>query len=335
MIGPSAGLLAAVLAAAAPARAADGIQYWRAEFPSTDFSKAAVPYSEFRSDGATRDSIPPITNPTFIPASKVKGLGALEPVLSVRVGADARAYPLRLLLWHEIVNDRVGDTPLLVTYCPLCNSGVVFERAIDTENRDLRLVFGNTGRLRHFDMVMYDHQTGSWWQQFTGEAIVGALTGTKLKALPSRVESFKLFRDTHPSGRVLVPNRPKARPYGTTPFVRMDTSPGHGLEVYGLSDEVKPYDRVVVVGDEAYTVKLLREKGTIERNGLVISWTPGQNSIHDAKWIPFGRDVGNVVVRRRDPESGEWADAVHDVTFAFAFKAFVRGGILYSYLPPE
>jgi len=315
--------------------AADGLQYWRVEFPTTNFSKRAIPFSDIRSDGATKDSIPPITNPTFIPADKVQGLGKLEPVLSVVVGGDARAYPLRLLLWHEIVNDRVGDTPLLVTYCPLCNSGVVFERRLDTPGGPQSLVFGNTGRLRHFDMVMYDHNTGTWWQQFTGEAIIGAMTGTRLKPLASRVEAFGRFVDEHPDGRVLVPNNPKARPYGATPYVRMDSSPGVGLEIYDLPEGVGPYDRVIVVGREAWTMKMLRDRGGIEKDGLAISWVAGQNSIHDTKVIAFGRDVGNVIVKRLDAETDEWEDAVHDVTFAFAFKAFVPDGALYYDLPKK
>ncbi|MBT5515805.1 MAG: DUF3179 domain-containing protein [Rhodospirillaceae bacterium] len=315
--------------------AADGVQYWSNEFPNTDFTKHSIEFSEIRSDGATKDSIPTITQPTFIPARKVRGLGPLEPVLSVVVGSDARAYPLRIMLWHEIVNDRVGDTPLLVSYCPLCNSGVVFERVVESDDGRQNLVFGNTGRLRHFDMVMYDHMTGSWWQQFTGEAIIGELTGAKLKPLASRVEAFGRFVETHPDGRVLVPNRPKARPYGTTPYVRMDTSPGQGLEIYGLPKGVAAFDRVVVVGNEAWTLKLLREKGIIERDDLVLSWIAGQNSVHDTKFIAYGRDVGNVIVKRLDAETDEWEDAVHDVTFAFAFKAFVANGTLHMPEPKK
>jgi hypothetical protein len=117
-------------------------------------------------------------------------MGPLEPVLSLIINGDARAYPLRLLLWHEIVNDVVGGVPVLVSYCPLCNSGVVYDRRI---NGDV-LEFGNTGRIRHFDMVMYDRQSESWWQQFTGEAIVGALSGTTMRILPARLESLDKFR---------------------------------------------------------------------------------------------------------------------------------------------
>lgn len=121
--------------------------------------------------------------------STAEGIGLKEPVLSIGINGDFRAYPLRILLWHEIVNDTVGGVPILVSYCPLCNSGVIFDRRVDGEV----LRFGNTGRIRHFDMVMYDHNPESRWQQFLGEAIVGDMTGTRMKALPARLESLKNF----------------------------------------------------------------------------------------------------------------------------------------------
>ncbi|MBT6096402.1 MAG: DUF3179 domain-containing protein [Rhodospirillaceae bacterium] len=303
----------------------ENVQHWAREFPKTDFTKRTVDLAGIRADGAKRDTIMPIHKPKFERVDKVQGLGDLEPVLSFSLHFEARAYPLRVLLWHEIVNDTIAEQPIVVTYCPLCNSGVVFERRVSGKT----VVFGNTGRLRHFDMVMYDRDTESWWQQFTGEAIIGTLSGKRLKALPSRVESFARFRERHPSGRVLVPNDPTARPYGTTPYVRMDTSKGEGLGLYRLPKGVKPFDRVVVVGKEAWTLKSLKRKGEIDRKNLTIWWEPGQNSIHDTKWIHFGRDVGNVIARRYNASLDKWVDTVYDITFAFAFKAFVPGGTLH------
>ena len=315
--------------------AQDGMPYWRVEFPDTDFAKRIIDLNEIRSDGARRDSIPAIWSPTFIPAAKARGLGALEPVISLQIGPNARAYPLSILLWHEIVNDRVGDLPILVTYCPLCNSSVVFERQLPPAQGGKALLFGNTGRLRNFDMVMYDRLTGSWWQQYTGEAVIGELAKTRLKRLPSRVEAFGRFRARYPDGQVLVPNDPSARPYGSTPYVRMDSSAGGGLDMFELPEGVRPYDRVVAVGRNAWTLKMLQRRGVIVDEGLVLRWQPGQNSIHDTKIITFGRDVGNVTVRRHDTASDAWHDVVHDVAFAFAFKAFEPDGALYYDLPPK
>ncbi len=314
---------AALLVFALPA-GAERPRDWRAEFPKTDFKKRAMEYSEIRFDGARRDTIPPIDDPRLWPVVEIKGIGKLEPVLSVGINGDFRAYPLRILLWHEIVNDTVGGVPVLISYCPLCNSGVVFDRRLDGK----LMSFGNTGRLRHFDMVMYDRETESWWQQFTGEAVMGTLTGKRLKALPARLESLEKFKKRAPKGQVLVPNDAKARRYGMTPYVRMDSRKmPRGLYPYGLPEGVRPMMRVVVISDEAWTLDLLRREKKIEYDDLVLTWEPGQNSIHDTKWIAFGRDVGNALVQRKTKKGLE--DIAYDVSFAFVFAAFWPQGQLF------
>ena len=291
---------------------------WRAEFPRTDFSKRTLDFNEIRFDGARRDTIPPIDEAEFWPVAEIKNIGKLEPVLSIGINGDFRAYPLRILLWHEIVNDTVGGVPVLVSYCPLCNSGVVFDRRIEGRT----LSFGNTGRLRHYDMVMYDRATESWWQQFTGTAIMGAMTGKRLKVLPARLESLERFRDRAPQGQVLLPPDARLRRYGTTPYIRMDTvKPLPGRFPYGLPEGVGPMARVVIVGGEAWTLRLLRQKKQIEVRDLILTWEPGQNSIHDTKWISFGRDIGNVTVQRK--AGGGLVDVPYDVAFAFVFAAFM------------
>lgn len=304
------------------------LETWKSEFPRTDFSRAQVLLDEIHDDGNYRDTISPIDDPRFQPATALTAMGPLEPVLSLIIDGDARAYPLRMLLWHEIVNDTVGDVPVLVSYCPLCNSGVVYDRRIDGTT----LRFGNTGRIRHADMVMYDHETESWWQQFTGEAIVGIRSGTLLRALPARLESLARFRERAPEGRVMIPVDVMRQPYGETPYFDMDSlwdtqSRTMVRERYpsDLPDDVSPLTRVVAVGDRAWSLELLRKKGRVEADGLVLTWHPGQNSIHDAAWIPAGRDVGNVVVEERGPD-GALRDVPYDVTFAFAFRAFRPGG---------
>ncbi len=254
----------------------EGPAQWSREFPRTDFGVHAIPFDEIDSDGATRDSIPPIHDPHFVPAAEAD-IGPLEPVLSIGIDGDFRAYPLRVLLWHEIVNDRVGGVPVLVSYCPLCNSGVVFDRRLDGEV----LEFGNTGRLRHFDMVMYDYATESWWQQFLGEALIGELTGKQLKALPARLESFGSFARRAPGGKLLVPTVEQARPYGTTPYVGMASGAGSLLARlrfrYELPDGVPPLSRVVVVGNEAWTLDLVADNTPLRSGDLVLTWEAGQN----------------------------------------------------------
>jgi len=262
-------------------------------------------------DGPRRDQIPPIHKPTFVAAADAD-IGPNEPVIGLVIDGDARAYPLRILLWHEIVNDTVGGVPVLVSYCPLCNSGVVFDRRLDGRV----LSFGNTGRIRHFDMVMYDLETESWWQQFLGEAIVGDLTGKRMKPLPARLESVTAFLARAPRGKLLVPNDPRIRPYGASPYVGFEDENPRAMRVYGLPDGIRPLDRLVIVGDEAWTMKRLRQEQVIREGDLEIRWSPGQNSIHDKRSIDRSRDVGNVVVQR------DGVDVPYDVTFAFAHRAF-------------
>lgn len=293
-----------------------------AESWKTDFDVRSVDLGEIVSGGPPKDGIPPIDDPRFEPLSAAGRLADTEPVVGVVVGDDARAYPLRVLMWHEIVNDTVGGVPVAVTFCPLCNAAVVFDRRLD----GMVLDFGTTGRLRHSDLIMYDRQTESWWQQFTGEAIVGALTGKALKTIPARLESFARFRDRAPGGKVLAPNDPDRRRYGANPYVNYDSAPRPFLYRGAMPEGIAPLARVVTVesasgGREAWSLDLVRERRRIETGaGLVITWEPGQNSALDSGSIAEGVDVGNVVVRR---ESGSgYEDAVYGVDFAFAFHAF-------------
>ena len=215
MTGPLAGdlgplrraaLAFGVLLASAGAAAANP-SYWSFEWSNTDFSKHAVPFDEIMSGGPPKDGIPSIDDPRFVPVSEVQGIAETEPVLGITVNGESRAYPLRILTWHEIVNDVGGGVPVTVTFCPLCNSGIVFDRRIAGRVLD----FGTTGKLRKSDLVMYDRQTESWWQQFLGEAIVGEMTGQRLKMLPSRMESMARFRARAPDGKVQVPTNPGMR----------------------------------------------------------------------------------------------------------------------------
>ena len=188
---------------------------WRYAWPKTDFSKTSIDFDEIMSGGPPKDGIPSIDAPRFVPVAESSDLAATEPVIGLVVAGDARAYPLRILIRHEIVNDTVGGIPVAVTYCPLCNSAVVFDRRVAGEATE----FGTTGKLRNSDLVMYDRATESWWQQFLGEAIVGARTGTRLKVLPARLESWERFAQRFPDGRVLVP-----RLHFGTPMAPIPTS---------------------------------------------------------------------------------------------------------------
>jgi hypothetical protein len=301
---------------------------WRAEWPRTDFAQHTVPWEEIRSGGPRKDGIPSIDMPRFeqlkdgTATGWAAAIGHAEPVISLVIGGDARAYPLRVLIWHEIANDIVGGTPVAVTYCPLCNASVAFERTV--ENRVLD--FGTTGKLRNSDLVMYDRQTESWWQQFEGTAIVGVMHGKRLRVVPSRLESFDRFRQRFPQGHVLIPNDLTARNYGANPYVGYDTK-GQMPFLYdgSLPDGIEPMERVIAVETkpgyhEAWSLPLLRERGTIESGNIILKWEAGQTSALDEASVAGGRDIGNVVVQRQ--QEGRLSDIPYDVPFAFAFHAF-------------
>lgn len=263
--------LAALLALSAAALAQPA--RWAAEWPDTDFARAAVPFDEILSGGPPKDGIPSIDDPQFLRAADDSRLDGREPVLVYDPpDAPARAYPIRYLTWHEIVNDVVAGRPVAVTFCPLCNTAMVFDRVVDGRT----LAFGVSGKLRHSDMIMYDRQTESWWQQATARAIVGAMTGTRLTQLPAVMDSWAGFRAAHPDG--LVMDQPRAnRPYGRNPYAGYDSSarpflyrgedPPHGIS---------PLARVVRVGDRAWPLARLRDAGELREAGLVLNWQPGQ-----------------------------------------------------------
>lgn len=289
---------------------------WRQEWPHTDFSRHSVDYSEILSGGPPKDGIPAIDHPTFAPVSEAHGLSPRAPVISVVIGGEAKAYPLRIMIWHEIVNDTVGGVPVTVTWCPLCNSSVVFDRRVGGRT----LSFGTTGKLRQSDLVMYDRETESWWQQFGGDCIVGALLGAQLNILPMRVESFARFAARSPQGRVLLPPAGSNRAYGTNPYAGYDSAAQPFLYRGKYDGPVAPLARVVSVGEEAWTLDLLKKRRRIEAGDLVLTWNPGQASPLDTGDIDAGADIGNVVVRRRT--SHGLVDATYDESFAFAFHAF-------------
>ena len=291
---------------------------WRWEWKQTNFDKHSIDFSEIMSGGPPKDGIPAVDDPTFVSVDAIEDMAETEPVIGVVINGKARAYPLSILIWHEIVNDELAGVPITVTFCPLCNAAVVFDRRLDGQVLD----FGTTGKLRNSDLVMYDRQTESWWQQFLGEAIVGDLLGKRLTMLPARLESFAHFKARAPKGEVLVPNNQNYRRYGANPYQGYDTSPQPFLYRGSMPSNIGPLDRVVSLGEKgAWSWTLLRQKGTIETaDGIIMKWEAGQNSALDSWRIADGRDVGNVTVQRA--VEGKMEDVVYGVDFAFAYHAF-------------
>jgi hypothetical protein len=297
---------------------------WRNEgWERTDFSKRSIEWDEIQSGGPPKDGIPSIDNPQFKPLSTITDLAIQEAVIGLSINGDVRAYPIRILMWHEIVNDRVGGVPVAVTYCPLCNAAIVFDRR--NPAGDGVLSFGTTGKLRNSDLVMYDRQTQSWWQQFSGEAIVGKMTGQQLKILPSRLEAFGEFRSRQPGGQVLIPSNPELRAYGRNPYASYDTAKIPFLYRGNVPKGIEAMARVVALRESDFTgaisLKLLREQGRIEAGPYTIRWKKGQASALDDTTVAGGRDVGNVIAQKK-LANGTLEDVPYDVTFAFVFHAF-------------
>ncbi|MCC1493392.1 DUF3179 domain-containing protein [Cognatishimia sp. F0-27] len=294
-------------------------EFWSREWPETNFEKTSIKnWVEILSGGPPKDGIPAIDDPQFVEIDQKSGIGGMEPVITVKIGdARARAYPIRYLTWHEIVNDTVGGVPVAVTFCPLCNSALTFDRRAAGRV----LSFGVSGKLRNSDMIMYDRETQSWWQQAIGEAIVGELTGTELTLMASWMESWDQFKAAHPDGLVMA-EPPWNRSYGRNPYRNYDSSQRPFL----YSGELPPHDipalmRVVRVEDRAWPMDRLAREGTISEAGVTVSWRPGQASALDDGTIARGRDVGSVRVR-----NAQGRDVPHDVMFAFAFHAFWPDG---------
>lgn len=291
--------------------------FWLSEWSETDFSKASLSLRAIISGGVPKDGIRSVDNPTFKPVAQETNIAETEPVITLLLNGKARAYPLRYLTAHEIVNDVFEDVPVAVTFCPLCNSSVVFKAELNGK----KVEFGTTGKLHNSDLVMYDRLTQTWWQQYNGTGIVGELVGHKLQALPSRLESLKLFKQRFPNGEIML--APTARTYGYNPYVKYDSRYRPFFYSGQYDGKIPVLARVVVIGNVGYSLAYITKIKKFEQNGLRITWQAGQNSALDHEVIALGKDVGNIVVQKLQADT--WQDIPYMVSFAFAYKAFNPG----------
>ncbi|MEE9551628.1 MAG: DUF3179 domain-containing protein [Gammaproteobacteria bacterium] len=278
------------------------------EWPRTDFSKTIVDLNEIQSGGPPKDGIPAINKPKFISTDKAdQWLDDKEPVISLEINNVVRAYPLQVLIYHEIVNDVVSGIPVAVTFCPLCNASIVFDRRVDGEVLD----FGTTGKLRMSDMVMYDRQTESWWQQFTGTGIVGDHAGTKLKQIPASIVAYEDFRAAYPKSKVLSYKTGHIRPYGRNPYRGYDKIGDIPFLFRDPVDKRLPaMERIIFVRNKGsqrlYPFSLLAEVRIINDNimGLpvVIFSKKGTLSVLDASEITDSRLIPSATAWSRQLE---------------------------------
>lgn len=279
----------------------------------TDLDRHSIDLSSLKPGGPPKDGIPSIDRPSFVSVeSAASWVSPTEPVIALRHRGEAKAYPLQILTFHEIVNDDIGGTPVAVTFCPLCYSAIVFERVLQGEPVE----FGVSGLLRKSDLVMYDRRTESLWQQLTGESVVGTLTGTTLDRLPAQILSFEQFQAAFPEGRVLSRDTGHDRPYGNNPYAGYDDVDEPPFAFQGdVDDRLPPKMKVVAVtlGGEsvAYPVEQTRKRSvvadTVGGRSVVVFHGGGAVSALDARQIADSRSVGTVGVfdPRVESRSGE------------------------------
>ena len=209
---------------------------------TTDGVKHIVPLDKIRSGGPPKDGIPSIDNPKFVNANEAEFVSDNDVVIGLEINGEIKAYPLSILVWHEIVNDNVGDIPVAVTYCPLCFTNQVFERTINGNEVE----FGTSGKLYNSNLVMYDRLTESYWSQALGTAIVGELAGLELNKIPFDVITWKDWRTLHPDSLVLTTDTGHLRPYGVDPYGSYYTDPRIFFPVENKDDRLPP--KTIIIG---------------------------------------------------------------------------------------
>ena len=252
--------------------------------------------AEIRSGGPDVDGIPAIDHPLNITADEAgRSLVDSEQVLLIEHAGQARAFPLRSLVRHEIANDVVGGLPVAATWCPLCNTGVAYDRRV----ADTTTTFGVTGTLYRSAMVMYDRASRSLWTQPTGQAVAGARTGTELAVLPSSLLSWAQARRTYPELTVTLADRSELDA-STNPYEGYDTSGRPFLFRGRLDPRLPAFERVAGVSlagqSQAWSFTVLRTRrvisATVGGRSLVVFWSPGASSPLDTSDVRDGRDIG-------------------------------------------
>lgn len=288
------------------------------EFPKTDFDNASVDFGSILSGGPPKDGIPSIDSPEFSTATDAqKWLGDDEPVIAYIDGDDARAYPLQILTYHEIVNDIVNDKPVIVTFCPLCNASIVFERTLNGEVLD----FGTTGRLRNSDMIMYDRQSETWWQQFTGRGIIGKYNKTKLALLPSQIVSFSTFTTTYPDGKILNRETGHARPYGNNPYSGYDSIDNIPFLYNGPEDKrLPPMARILSLVSDDMPSLLIETSKLEDKPVLNVNYNGQPIVIIATSSAQSALDKSRIADSRKIPAAAAFSAELDDETLEFELK---------------
>ncbi|GMR18564.1 MAG: DUF3179 domain-containing protein [Gammaproteobacteria bacterium] len=266
------------------------------DWPRTDFSKRSFEFDEIVYQALPKDAIPAIDKPVFKKPSDIGWINPDEPVIVVKQGDQAKAYPLQIMIHHEIVNDYINNAPIVVTFCPLCNAALVFSREVKGQVLD----FGTSGSLRKSDLIMYDRQTESWWQQFIGKGIVGHYNSVQLEFIPSKLIAYADFVKAYPQGEVLSRETGYTRLYGQNPFRGYDDINSSPFLFFDPHDKrLPPMERVLAVSQtnkhRIYPLTVLKNRPVInDKFGslpLVILSKQGMLSVVDEEWIEDSRHI--------------------------------------------
>lgn len=262
----------------------DDLPSWVSGSFKTDFTKKSVGFHELLDGGPGKNGIPALENPKFEPIAE-SNINQETLGLYLEIGGEEKFYPYNILVWHEIVNDIVGDSKVAVTFCPLCGSAVVYSREVGNET----LTFRVSGLLRESNMVMYDTKTESFWNQSVGEAIVGSYTGAVLERLPFQLLSLSEVRDKFPSAQIMSTDTGYSRNYDSNPYsgysdndstyfpVKVQDKRFPAKEVFYIvtNDDTSIAIRISTLDDSSkfssdkYNLTLLKDGGeiTVEKNG--------------------------------------------------------------------
>lgn len=265
----------------------------------TDFCLSSVDFSEILVGHPVKGGIPSVTDPAMETVPEASAwLSDRSPVIALEIDDEARAYPLAILMWHEIANDEIAGTPVAVTFCPLCNSSVTFDRRVNGEALD----FGVSGLLRNSDLIMFDRQSETWWQQLTGEGLAGEYAGVLLDIVPSQVIGFGSFAERYPDGLVMSRETGYNRQYGVNPYSNYDSRPGRPFLFRGEVDQRlgSAVDHVLaaIIGDDAkaYPFEILRAERVINDSigatPIVVFFQSGVASALGDSVIDNARDIG-------------------------------------------
>lgn len=272
-----------------------------------DTSRHNVPLDQIVAGGPPKDGIPAITKPHLVAADAVTFLQPGDRVVGVERNQVAKAYPLRILNWHEAVNDTIGGTPIVITYCPLTASALVFQRTVGERT----LSFGISGRLYQSNVLFYDHQSESLWSQLKGEAVTGPETGSRLHVLPTVVTTWADWRRRHPQTEVLSQETGYSRNYARDPYAGYHASPEVMFPLAHVDTRLQPKEKVLGV-----------QVGSVSK-AYPLARLAASKAVHD--------DVGGTRLRIEYDSQADRAEAVHlksgapwpaVVVYWFAWSAF-------------